>query len=115
MPRFSDEQLIQLREEFEQHKEEQERCWEQQERRWEQLAVMVEQNTQTTRELAESVQAVAQSTAGVVKVYDDLNAAARVGGAVQRFIVWVAKWGTIGTGLAFGLQWIIRHFMPPGG
>lgn len=115
MARFSDEQLVQLREEFEQHKEEQAQCWEQQEQRWEQLAIMVEQNTQTTRELAESVRVVAESTAGIVRIYEDVNAAARVGGALQRFILWIAKWGTIGTGLALGLQWIVRHFMPPGG
>ena len=115
MPRFSDEQLIQLREEFEQHKEEQNECWERQERRWEQLAIMVEENTQTTRELAESVCKIADSTAGVVRIYDDVQGAARVGAALQRFIVWVAKWGTIGAGLAVGMSWVVRHFMPPPG
>lgn len=114
MPRFSDEQLIQLRNEFEEHKEEQERCWERQEERWEQLAVMVEQNTQTTRELAESVCKIADSTAGVVRVYDDVQSAARVGGALQRFLVWLGKWGAIGTGAVVAVRWILHNFPPPG-
>jgi hypothetical protein len=108
MPRFSDAELTRLREEFEAHRE-------LQEERWEQLAMMVEQNTQTTREIAESVRAVADSTAGVVRLYEDIHAAARVGAGLQRFILWVAKWGTVGTGVAFGLDWVVRHFMPPPG
>lgn len=108
MARFSDRELVELRKEFEEHRE-------LQEEKWEQLAIMVEQNIQTTREMAESVKAIADSTAGVVRLYEDVHAAARVGSALQRFIVWVAKWGTLGTGLAFGLQWVVRHFMPPPG
>lgn len=108
MARFSDAELIELRREFEEHREEQEE-------KWEQMALMVEANTQTTREIAESVKTVAESTAGVVKLYEDVHAAARVGAAVQRFIVWVAKWGTLGAGMAYGLSWVVRHFMPPPG
>lgn len=106
--RFSDTELVELRREFEEHRE-------LQEQRWEQVAMMVEQNTQTTRELAEAVKSVADSTAGVVKLYDDVGAAARVGAAVQRFVVWLAKWGTLGAGMAYGVSWIVRHFMPPPG
>lgn len=108
MTRFSDAELVRLREEFEEHRE-------LQEERWEQLAMMVEQNTQTTRELAESVRTVAESTAGVVRLYEDVHAAARVGSGLQRFILWVAKWGTIGAGVAVGLSWVVRHFTPPPG
>jgi hypothetical protein len=114
MPRFSDSELIQLRQEFEEHKEEQERCWERQEERWEQLAVMVEQNTQTTRELAESVCKIADSTAGVVRVYDDVQSAARIGGALQRFLLWLGKWGAIGTGAVVVVRWVLHNFPPPG-
>lgn len=106
--RFSDGELRQLRREFEEHRE-------LQDERWEQLALMVEANTQTTREIAESVRSVAESTAGVVKLYEDVGAAARVGAAVQRFVLWVAKWGTLGAGTAYGLSWVVRHFMPPPG
>lgn len=106
--RFSDGELRQLRREFEEHRE-------LQDERWEQLALMVEANTQTTREIAESVKSVADSTAGVVKLYEDVGAAARVGAAVQRFVLWVAKWGTIGAGVAVGLSWLVRHFTPPPG
>ena len=111
---MSDE-LVMLREEFEHHKLEQERYWEWQEERWMQLADMVEQNTQTTRDLAESVQSIAESTAGVVRLYEDVNAAARIGGGVQRFVLWVGKWGTIGAAIAYGVSWVVRHFMPPHG
>lgn len=106
--RFSDGELRQLRREFEEHRE-------LQDERWEQLALMVEANTQTTREIAESVRSVAESTAGVVKLYEDVGAAARVGAAVQRFVLWVAKWGTLGAGVAVGMSWVVRHFMPPPG
>lgn len=106
--RFSDGELRQLRREFEEHRE-------LQDERWEQLALMVEANTQTTREIAESVRSVAESTAGVVKLYEDVGAAARVGAALQRFILWIAKWGTLGAGAAYGMSWVVRHFMPPPG
>lgn len=112
--RFSDGELVRLREEFELHQERFEQHQEVQEARWEQLAIMVEQNTQTTRDIAESVKSVADSTAGVVKIYEDMQGAARVGGAVQKFILWLAKWGTIGGGMAVGISWLIRHFTPPG-
>lgn len=106
--RFSDGELRQLRQEFEEHRE-------LQDERWEQMAMMVEANTQTTREIAESVKSVAESTAGVVRLYEDVHAAARIGAGVQRFIMWVAKWGTVGAGLAVGMSWVVRHFMPPPG
>jgi len=114
MPRFSDEQLVQLRQEFEEHKEEQALCWERQEERWEQLAVMVEQNTQTTRELAESVCKIADSTAGVVRIYDDVKSAARVGGSVQAFLIWLGKLGAVGTALVVAIRWILDNLPPPG-
>lgn len=113
--RFSDQELIRLREEFEQHQKAFARHQDVQNARWEQLAVMVEQNTGTTREIAESVKVLAESTAGVVRLYQDVQGAARVGVGVQKFVVWVAKWGTIGVGAAIGLRWLIEQFTPPPG
>lgn len=107
--RFSDSELFKLRAEFEQHQI-------LQEARWEKLAVMVEQSNTATRELAESVRSIADSTSGIVRVYEDVQGAARVGRAVQAFLLWLAKWGTIGVALAAGVRWALGSYLsgPPG-
>lgn len=105
MPRFSDEQLIELRQDFEQHKEEQEH-------RWEQLAEMVEQNTRATERIAEAVEKQAESTAGVVQLYTDFRGAARIGVGLQKFLAWLIALGTFGAAVAAAITYIIDKFMP---
>lgn len=100
---FSDEQLYQLRTDFELHREEQDR-------RWESMSSMVEQNTQTTRELAENVRSIAEDTAGIVQGYRDWQGTVRIGSSVQRFIVKLAGLGVAGAALATGIMYVIERF-----
>lgn len=101
--RFSDEQLTRLREDFNAHKEEQDA-------RWGQALQLIEANNQTTAELAKTVQSLAESTQGIVQLYADVKGAARVGTAVQGFLFWVAKWGTLGGLLYAAADSLIDHF-----
>lgn len=96
--RFSDRELAKLRADFEQHVAEGNE-------RWDRLVRLVEQNTEATRSLADSVK-------GVVDLYEDVRAAARVGGSIQRFMLWLVKWGAVGTGLAAWLAWLLDLFPP---
>ena len=105
MPRFSDEQLVELCEDFEQHKA-------LQEHRWEQLAAMVGENTAATERIAEAVEKQAESTAGVVQLYRDFQGAARVGMGLRRFLVWVAALGTAGAAVAATILYVLDKITP---
>jgi len=100
MPRFSDVELTRLREEFESHRD-------RQEDRWEQLALMVEQNTEATRAVALSIESIALSTEGVVKLYRDFQGAARVGLGVRRFIAWLIALGAGGATIAAAILYFM--------
>lgn len=96
---MSDTELAKLREEFEQHKREQER-------RWEQLAAMVEKNTRATERLA-------KSTEGVVRLYSDIQGAARVGVSVRKLMTWLISLGAGGAALASAILYILEKVNPP--
>ena len=93
MPRFSDQELSRLRDDFEEHKD-------LQEKRWLQLADMIEQSADATQRLAHSVESIAINTQGVVDLYIDIRGAARVGVSVQKFITWLAACGALGAIIA---------------
>lgn len=78
------------------------------ERQFQQILNALSRNT-------EAVQSLDASTKDVRKAYNDVQAAARVGLAIQRFTVAVAKWGVAGTVLATGLMWVVERFLPPPG
>ena len=103
--RFSDEELTQLKQQFTAHKA-------QFEERWTQLAAMVAENTRLTNGLAVDIKRVATSTEGVVRLYTDVQAAARVGLGLQKLIVFLAKWGIIGTALAKFATYVLAKFGP---
>lgn len=100
MPRFSDQQLVQLREDFNQFKREQQQ--------------QADALSEALREQAAAIADLAQSTAGVVQLYSDMQAATRLGSGVQAFLLWCVKWGVITSGLAYGVRWLLEHFTPPG-
>lgn len=103
--RFSDAQLIQLREDFDMHKADQDARWERQDARWDEMGDMVRANTQATHDLAES-------TRGVVQLYSDVQGTVRVGVAVQKFCTWLVKWGAIGTAAAAVISWVVKNWNP---
>jgi len=107
MTRFSDEQLTELRQDFEQHKEEQER-------RWGELAEMVKKNTMATERIAEAVEKQAESTAGLVQLYTDFKGAARIGAGVQKFLIKLAATGSAGVAVGAGIAYLIDKLSPSG-
>jgi hypothetical protein len=107
MPRFSDAELVALREEFEEHRDVQVRNNARQDRRWEQLASMVEQNTEATQAVARSVESIARSTEGVVQLYRDFQGAARVGIGVRKLLAWLIALGTGGAAIAAAIMYFL--------
>ena len=54
----------------------------------------------------ESIQDLIDETRAVVELHRDVQGATRLGMAVQRFMVWLLKWGTIGTAIVVGIKWV---------
>ena len=88
--------LADLQKEFKDHRE-------QQDERFDCMIAAQERNTK-------AVEALVESTQGVVSLYNDVQGAARVGLALQSFIVWVSKWTLLGTVAAAGAVWLSEHF-----
>lgn len=110
MPRFSDAQLAELCEDFEQHKEDFELHKIEQDHRWDQLALMVESNTEATSRIADAVEKQAESTAGIVQLYKDLQGAARVGVGLKKFLAWLVALGTAGAAIAAAITYVLNSF-----
>lgn len=106
MPRFSDQQLTELRVDFDQHKDEQER-------RWGQLAAMVEENTEAVKRIADAVECQAESTAGIVQLYQDLQGAARIGVGLRKFMTWLVGLGSAGIAIAAAISYVLKKFGGP--
>ncbi len=101
--RFSDQELVDLRKEFTDYQLAQES-------RWEQFGQLMTENTRVTSELALSMSKIADSTKGVVQLYQDVQGVARLGDGLQKFLLWLAKWGVIGSALTYGIRWLAEHF-----
>ena len=99
--RFSDEKLFEFHSEFRQHVE---RC----EKRFndgdEQFLALIEAQKRNT----DAITALVEETRGIVELHRDLQGATRVGMSLQKFIVWLTKWGAIGVGLATLLGWFLK-------
>ena len=109
---MAEEDLKQLRQDFEEHREEGNAKWacilEATERNCtalEKMTVSAELNNAALEELT-------KNTAGVVQVYSDLQGAARVGIALQKAVVWLSKWGVLGSIAAAALTFLVDHFSP---
>lgn len=104
--RFSDEELHRFRDEFRQHMlSYQERVRIDDERH----RLLLELQGKNTAQL----ESLISNTKEIVEVYADIKGAARIGMAAQKFGLWLAKWGIIGTMFAAIYGYIIKHF-PPG-
>lgn len=101
--RFSDTELMELRREFEQHKLDYAA---------QMLAMRGElaTNTRVTMALSTKVDNIARSTNGVVKLYRDAQGAANLGTGLQKFMLWLLKWGLIGAAIVHGIQWVLERF-----
>lgn len=100
--RFSDEKLALFYEEFKEHAEETER---RNEKHDEQIKVLVEAQQKNTDAIATLV----NETRDIIQLHKDLQGAARIGSSLQNAGIWLAKWGTIGVGLAAIWNWGLKH------
>lgn len=89
---------LKLAEDFDSHRQKAEERWDHEDKRHEALLGAVEQNTQSVKQLTES-------TKDLVQLYKDVQSVGRVGGKVQKFMLWVAKWPVIGAGLYAIYAW----------
>lgn len=48
-------------------------------------------------------------TKSVVNLQRDLQATARVGKAIQGFLIWTLKWGAIGSSVVYGFNWLLHY------
>jgi hypothetical protein len=87
--RFSDHKLYLLSSDLAAYKLEQEQ-------RWERLERIVEANTRSVEHLADSVKIQAESTAGIVQLCSDVQAAARLGTKVRICVTRVLGAGAVG-------------------
>ena len=89
-------ELKQLKSDFKQHRTESDE-------RWECVLAAQEENTKAVQELTESTQ-------GIVQLYNDLQGAVRLGTGLQKFAIWLAKFGVVGGALAGLITWFFEHF-----
>lgn len=106
MPRFSDVQLYELSKDFQHHKEAFEEHKAAQDAKFDRLAGMVEENTEATRRIAEAVEKQVASTAGVVRLYEELQAGGRWVRRLKTFVAWLSGVGVAGSFVAVCITYI---------
>jgi len=117
--RFSDQELTDMHDElkslsqrFEDHKEEVhndlgelsgrfDRHETEEAKKFDAMINAVNQNTS-------SIDKLTDETRAIVDLHRDLQGTARVGKSVQSALLWLAKWGAIGTALAAAIKWALE-------
>lgn len=59
-----------------------------------------------------SINKLTDETRSIVELHRDLQGTARVGKSVQNALLWLMKWGAIGTALAAFIKWAIEFVQP---
>lgn len=59
-----------------------------------------------------SIDKLTDETRAIVELHRDLQGTARVGKSVQNALLWLMKWGAIGTALAAFIKWAIEFVQP---
>lgn len=62
---------------------------------------------------AASIANLKNDTSDIIKLYKNVQGAARVGVGVQNFLLWVAKFGIVGTAAVALSKFVAKHFMVP--
>ena len=103
MPPDTEERLFQLCERFEQHELDESK-------KFDKLIEAQKVNTDAISTLTESISKLVDDTAAIIQLHNDFQGAARVGKGIQGFMLWLLKWGAIGTGAVASITWLIDHF-----
>lgn len=108
--RFSDQELISLRNDISSHIRGED-AWRLEHDEWRRnQEAMMTQLVQTVKSNTEAMESLSESTKDVVQITNDFKGAARLGGKLQDFMVWLLKWGTIGSAASYGVHWIVTHW-----
>jgi len=90
-------------ERFDQHEIEEDR-------KFDKLVETQQANTEAITKLTASLTKLVEDTSSIIQLHHDIQGATRVGKSVQYFMIWLLKWGAIGTGIAAALHLLMEHF-----
>jgi hypothetical protein len=102
-----------LRQDFDLHVVEDSKWKAEQEQRWERCNMIQDQTIKIQQENAVQLKALAADTAGVIAIYTNTKSVVRAGTAVQNGMMWMIKWGVIGTGIVAIGDYLIEFFNQP--
>lgn len=102
--RFSDDKLSEFYAEFKQHVEKYEEKIKSDNSKFEAL---IEAQRQNTAQIALLI----DETRDLIELKRDIQGATRLGTSLQRFGLWLTKWGVIGLGLAAAYDWLAKHIV----
>jgi len=69
----------------------------------EDLIKAMEDNSKKSEEIKKSV-------SSLIDLERNIKGTFIVGSAVQKFMLWIVKWGFIGAGIAAGMMWVVDKF-----
>ena len=114
--RFSDEMLYQLRTDFDEYRADfsqyKERFAKHESDEIEKFDHIIHAqgvNTTAIGTLTEQVSQLVKETRDIIQLHRDFQATARVGHKVNRFLIWLAKFGAFGVFLVTVILWTIEH------
>jgi hypothetical protein len=102
-----------LRQDFDLHVVEDSKWKLDQDSRWERCNAIQDQTIKIQQENALQLKALAEDTAGVIAIYKDTKSVVRAGTALQKGMIWMLKWGVIGTGIVAIGDYLIEFFNQP--
>jgi hypothetical protein len=108
--RCTDQKLFQLCKDFKEHQARFERHEERETATFGRILDAQHENTKAIGDLTGQITSLVTETRASVQLTRDLEGITRVGGGVQKFVLWCLKWGGILGGLGVGISWIIDHF-----
>ena len=74
------------------------------------LCNLQQSNTEAISNLTASVSSLVHETSAIIKLHKDFQGAVRIGGGMQRFMVWMLRWGAIGAAVVATVHYITKHF-----
>lgn len=102
-----------LRQDFDNHVQ-QDREWKnEQEKKWSEIGDLMRDTAQMVHDNAQQIHELTEDTKDIVATYKDIKGAVRVGSGVQKFMLWLTKWGAIGVGLTAAITYLINFFNKP--
>lgn len=104
------EEMKRLHEKFEQHVVRFEQHEQEEAEKFIKLVEAQQNNTDAIAKLTDSVSSLVDDTKVIIQLSKDFQGAARVGKGVQNFMLWILKWGMIGTGVVAMIHFVVNHF-----